>query len=277
VILGAAPGIVRGTFAVVLPMHDLSRFNPTGRFAGLADNYARYRPTYPADAIDFVIARAELHKGDLVADMGCGTGISSRLLAERGLRVVGIEPNEEMRARATAELPAPDVPSPIYQAGKAEATGLKDGTVDGVVAAQAFHWFQVEPALREFHRILKQGRWVALLWNERDESDPFTSAYGTVVRTTPDAAAVEVPRGKAGEPLLKSPLFRKAELVLFANEQALDEDGMLGRAFSASYAPRDPEVAAAFANGLRDVFARFQQGGQVVIRYQTSVYIAQRR
>lgn len=258
-------------------MHDPSRFDPTGRFGGLAEVYAKCRPTYPAAAIDFLIAQAQLEKGAVVADIGSGTGISSRLLAERGLRVVGIEPNAEMRERAARESLPPDLPLPTYVDGKAEATGLPDGSVDVVVAAQAFHWFQVEPTLREFHRILNRGGWVALLWNERDEADPFTAAYGTVIRTAPDAAAVEIPRGKAGEPLLKSPLFQKAELVLFTNEQALDEEGMLGRAFSASYAPREPAAAETFARELRKVFAQFQQGGRVVLRYKTSLYIAQRR
>ena len=132
-------------------------------------------------------------------------------------------------------------------------------------------------ALAEFHRILRPGGAVALLWNERDEADLCTAAYGAVMRSAPDAAAVEVPRGRAGEALLHSPLFREGRRVCFGNGQALDEEGLLGRAFSASYAPRQPEAAAAFADALRRVFARFQQAGKVSLCYQTSVYLARRR
>ncbi|HZT80858.1 MAG TPA: class I SAM-dependent methyltransferase [Gemmataceae bacterium] len=256
-------------------MSDLSRANPTGRFSGLADSYAKYRPDYPPAAIAFVLSRCGLGPGSVLVDVGCGTGISSRLFAARGLAVLGVEPNDEMRRQAEA-VPSARQPAPLYCKGRAEETGLPDAAADAVLAAQAFHWFDAGAALREFHRILKPGGWVALLWNERDESDPFTAAYGEVIRSAPEAKAVELPRGRAGEPLLASPLFEAGERVCFPNSQALDEEGMLGRAFSASYAPKEPAAAAGFADALRAVFGRFQQQGQVVLRYATSVYVARR-
>ncbi len=251
-------------------MTSLPNQNPLSRFTGLADIYAQYRPTYPAVAIDYVIACCNLTSASILADIGCGTGISSRLFAGSGLQVIGIEPNTGMRQKAEAE------PTNVirYQDGTAEATGLADQSVDVVLAAQAFHWFKADDAFREFQRILKPGGWVVLLWNERDESDPFTAAYGDVVRTCPETAAVEGPRAKAGEPLLSCPLFEDAERLLFPNEQLVDEEGLLGRAFSASYAPKAPTAAAAFAAALRAVFAKFQREGRVVIRYITSVYLA---
>jgi SAM-dependent methyltransferase len=258
-------------------MTELSHRNPTGRFSGLAEGYARHRPSYPAAAIDRIVSRGGLGSRSLLVDVGCGTGISARLFAERGVPVVGIEPNEDMRRRAEAQTLPPGVPPPAYREGGAEATGLAAAAADVVVAAQAFHWFRAEAALREFHRILKPDGWVALLWNERDESDPFTAAYGAVLRTLPDTAAVEGPRAQAGEPLLTHALFQDAERLLFVNEQVLDEDGLLGRAFSASYAPREPAAAAAFAAALREVFGRHQQGGRVVVRYVTSLYLARAR
>jgi SAM-dependent methyltransferase len=257
-------------------MTELSQHNPTGRFSGLAEGYARHRPTYPAAAIDRIVSRGGLGPRSLLVDVGCGTGISARLFAERGVPVVGIEPNADMRRRAEAQPLPPGSPPPAYREGTAEATGLSAGSADVVLAAQAFHWFAADAALREFHRVLRPGGWVALLWNERDEADAFTAAYGAVIRTLPDTAAVEGPRGRAGEPLLTHPLFTEAQRLLFANEQALDEDGLLGRTFSASYAPRDPAAAAAFAAALREVFGRHQQGGRVVVRYVTSLYLARR-
>jgi SAM-dependent methyltransferase len=257
-------------------MSGLSQFNPTSRFTGLSELYARCRPDYPAAALDFIISQVRLGPGSILVDVGCGTGISSRLFAQRGLRVMGVEPNADMRARAEAEPIPPGSPPPCYREGRAEATNLPDTIANAVLAAQAFHWFEPAAALQEFHRILKPGGWVILMWNERDLSEPFTAAYSAIVDSTPEAVAINYPHGRAGEPLLASPLFQGAQRVLSPHEQRLNEESMLGRAFSVSHAPREPEQAGQFAAALRDVFGRFQQNREVILRYQTIVYLAQR-
>jgi SAM-dependent methyltransferase len=263
------------------------------RFTGLAGVYARNRPSYPEAAVDYVVRTCGLGPGSVVVDVGCGTGISSRLFADRGLAVVGIEPNAEMRLEAErCESPSPPAPlprgergegasgalvQPAYRYGRADATGLADQCADLVLAAQAFHWFANEETLREFCRILKPGGWVALMWNERDEKDPFTGEYGRLIRALPEAERIEGPRAQVGATLLRSPLFQDGRKVDFANEQVLSEEGLLGRSFSMSYAPRDAEAVESFAASLRDLFARHQQGGCVVVRYVTSLYLARRR
>jgi SAM-dependent methyltransferase len=256
---------------------DLSRYNPVERFTGLAGAYDKYRPSYPAAALDFIVQRSGLNTASVLVDVGSGTGISSRLFAARGIRVVGIEPNDDMRALA-ASVPIPtSQPTPEYRKGNAETTGLSNGFATAVLSAQAFHWFDPAVALPEFHRILQPDGWVALMWNERDETDPFTAAYGAVIRTAKDAATVEGPRGRAGDPLLVHPLFEAGERVRFAGEQEVDEEGALGRAFSASYAPRAPAEVEAWTAGLRQVFAAHQRDGRATLRYETTVYLARRR
>jgi len=249
---------------------------PTERFTGLAEIYARCRPSYPVAAIDAILSRTNLRPGSVLVDVGSGTGISSRVFAARGLSVIGIEPNADMRQQAEAALADLPGPKPVYRAGQAEATGLPEAKADAVLAAQAFHWFEPAAALTEFHRIVRPGGWVILMWNERDPSDPFTAAYGALIRSAPEAAAIEVPRGRAGEVLFTSPLFEGAERQVFVNSQELDLDALLGRAFSASYAPHSGEAAQLFAAALQEVFECFERNGRVVLHYETSVYLAHR-
>ena len=105
-----------------------------------------------------------------IADIGCGTGLLTRLFSEAEYSVTGVEPNAAMRAAAEASLS--EFPKYVSIDACAEDTRLPDSSVDLITAAQAFHWFNPELARREFQRILRQPRWVALIWNERktDES-----------------------------------------------------------------------------------------------------------
>lgn len=259
--------------------------------------YAKARPGYPAEAIDFIISRLNLVPGTKVADIGCGTGISSRLLAARGLKVIGIEPNEDMikKARSAEDAPsvgrdgsADDVESEDdalsarvaeieYRQANAEQTGLPDRWVDAVTCAQAFHWFDPEAALTEFHRILKDHGWVALIWNVRNNKDDFTRGYGDAFKQVAPTAddAGRLPRNR--DYLLSHPMFEDGRADIFANEQTLERDSLIARAFSASYAPREGPGADLLKKLLDELFDRYQSDGAVRIKYDTCVYTARQR
>ena len=258
-------------------MSDKAKFRPTERFSGLADIYAKARPSYPEAAIDFILSHCKLRKGSTLADIGCGTGISTRLFSERGLNVIGVEPNDDMRRQAQSVESTSASKNVEYRTGTGEHSQLDDRSVDGVIAAQAFHWFEPEEALSEFHRILKPHGWTILMWNERDESDPFTTEYGAIIRAQKGTEAVESQRGiRAGQPLLKSKLFTDSTLSKFANEQVLSEEGLIMRACSASYAPTDEEPLGLMKAELSRVFGKFAQNGLVSIKYETLVFTGQR-
>src|SRR5690242_5800481 len=123
------------------------------RFSARVADYVKYRPSYPAEVVAWLRAEIGLAAGWVVADVGAGTGISSKLFLDAGCEVVAVEPNPDMREAAVAWLGG----SPRFRAvdGAAEATGLPAASVDMVVCAQAFHWFDVEGARREFRRVLK--------------------------------------------------------------------------------------------------------------------------
>lgn len=253
-------------------MPDLSRHNPTGRFSGLADIYAKSRPSYPDDAIQHIITRCHLTANSVVADIGAGTGISARQLAVQGPVIIGVEPNDDMRTKAEEEsLPFENL---SFHKGTAEQTGLSDHAVDAIVCAQAFHWFEPTPSLAEFKRILKPHGWAVLMWNERDEKDAFTKEYGDLLRKLPDTLAVEVPRGKAGNALLESKIFSDQQLHHFSNRQTVNFEGLKGRAFSASYAPRGEEEAARFIKELKVIYDKYAEADSVSLMLETSVYSA---
>ena len=253
-----------------------TELTPTTRFSNLAETYAKHRPSYPAAAIDYIVTTAELSDMSLVADIGAGTGISTRLLAERGIPVIGIEPNEPMRTQAEqTSWPGPG-PQPRYQNGTGEATGLPDASCDAVLSAQAFHWFDGPHALAEFERILKPGGWVFLMWNERDPSAPFTRAYGDVFLQFTDAAEIEGKRYRAGDILLNWPHLIDVERVSFKHKQVMDEAGLIGRAASVSYAPSDPVENARLAADLRALFGKWQKDGHVVLHYVTTITAARK-
>jgi ubiquinone/menaquinone biosynthesis C-methylase UbiE len=264
---------------------DGTQMKSTDRFSGLANIYAASRPTYPAEAIDFIMEKCKISTSTTMVDVGCGTGISTRLFSARGVKVIGIEPNDDMRLSAQSETETSrsrtdeetsNYVRPEYLAGTAEDTGLADQFADVVLSAQAFHWFDPDKALAEFHRIIKPNGYVVLMWNERDESDRFSRGYGDLFRQLPETAKVEMKRGVAGQPLLSNTHFVDATRTNFKNRQRMDLQGVLGRAFSASYAPKDGAPAEALKQGLTDLFNEHQTDGFVALHYEVSVYIARR-
>lgn len=133
-----------------------------GDFAPQADAYARARPGYPAELLDRLVEVAGVAPGDPVADVGAGTGIFTADLAARGFAVTAIEPSAAMRAKA------PSLAGVVWRDGTWEATGLATASQRWLVGAQAFHWADPPRALPEAYRILRQGSFLTVLWNNRD-------------------------------------------------------------------------------------------------------------
>lgn len=131
-----------------------------GDFTELAKAYV-HRPAYAIPVVDTLISRTD----GRVADIGAGTGKLTKMLSDRAdVSGFAIEPNDAMRAEGEA-LKLPDFD---WRAGSAEATGLDDECVDWVTMASAFHWTDAPKALAEFHRILRPGGMLTLMWNPRD-------------------------------------------------------------------------------------------------------------
>ncbi len=204
--------------------------DPTQRFTDRVADYTRFRPSYPRGAIDAILDGLGEPRALVAADVGAGTGISARLLGERGVRVIAIEPNAAMRKGAA---PHPRVQ---WREGTGEATGLDGSSVDLVLCAQAYHWMDPPAACAEFARVLRPGGRLALMWNDGDESTPVAGAYYELLRRVATDGTLSHKTAAAG-PTMAAP-FETMERLTFRNVQRMDSEGLIGRAMSASYVPK---------------------------------------
>lgn len=245
--------------------------NATQRFSNRVDNYVKYRPGYPPAVLALLASECGLTLQSIIADVGSGTGILSRMFLDHGNRVFGVEPNREMRQAAEQLLAG--YPNFTSVDARAEATTLPEHSVDFVTAGQAFHWFDPPLARAEFQRILRPGGWVVLVWNSRDrDGSPFLQAHEQLLRTySADYARVNHQDAtNDGVPGYFDPPLQRHT---FPNPTLLDWKGLAGRLLSSSYAPLpgDPNYEPMMA-GLRQIFDDHQVDGRVTMTYLTEVF-----
>jgi SAM-dependent methyltransferase len=249
----------------------VSALDPTRRFSSRVEDYVRYRPSYPPEAVALLQRECSLDSHSTIADIGSGTGFLSKLFLDLGCRVLGVEPNTAMREAGEKILA--QYPRFTGIDARAERTGLPDASVDLVAAGQAFHWFAAAEARQEFHRILRLPRWVALIWNEREVTGAFLTGYEALLhRYAPDYAKVDHRQIDATR--ITAFFGHHAwKLATFRNVQKFDRSGVLGRLHSSSYAPQcgtsnyEPLVSE-----LESLFEAHHQNGQIEFLYQTTLY-----
>lgn len=240
--------------------------DPTQRFTPRVEPYQRYRPSYPREILELLHRQCGLRTDSRIADVGCGTGLLSRLFLDYGCMVFGVEPNAGMRAAAEEALAGEARFRGID--GRAEATTLPDAAFDFVTAGQAFHWFDAVGAHREFQRILRPEGGLVLVWNERRIEPGFQADYEDVLRKyAPETNRI---REDAIETVFGG---RHWTLTEFSNQQILDLDGLKGRVASCSYAPLpDAPGYRPLMEALEGLFAAHQRDGQVTLLYDAKVY-----
>jgi len=245
--------------------------NATHRFSNRVENYVRYRPGYPAEALQLLKEECGLKGDDLIVDIASGTGIWTRMLLENGNPVFGVEPNAEMRQAGERLLAR--FPRFTSVAGTAEATTLADGFADFVTAAQAAHWFDRARARQEFVRILRPGGWLVLLWNERiTDATAFLREYEQLLLTYgTDYEEVRHERTTAAVNEFFDPApFQER---VFAMRQEFDYAGLEGRLLSSSYAPgAEHPRHGPMLRELRRIFDEHAKTGRVAFDYNTRVY-----
>jgi SAM-dependent methyltransferase len=246
--------------------------DPTQRFSDRVDDYVRYRPSYPAELIPLLEERAGLTTSSVVADVGSGTGISTALFVEYGCTVFAVEPNGPMREAAERALGQHANFRSV--GGTAEETNLPGSSVDLVVAAQAFHWFDRVRARHEFDRILRPGGKIALVWNNRElDTTPFLRAYeALLLRYGTDYLAVRRENITLAE--LVHFFGTPPEVHRFPYVQLLDRHSLRGRLLSSSYTPgKGHPNHEPMLHTLDRIFEEHQENGIVRFEYATQVFI----
>jgi ubiquinone/menaquinone biosynthesis C-methylase UbiE len=245
--------------------------DPTLRFSARVENYIRYRPGYPPQVMETLRTECGLIPLAVIADIACGTGIFTRMLLENGNRVVGVEPNREMREAAERLLAAH--PKFTSVAGTAEATTLPDRSIDFATAAQAAHWFDRPKARREFARILKPDGWAVLIWNERStDTTPFLCAYEELLLaygTDYEQVRHEHTTDSIDTFFSPSPF----EARVFEMHQDFDYAELEGRLLSSSYAPmQGHRNYESMLQELRRIFDAYKKDERVGMEYRTRMY-----
>ncbi len=220
-------------------------------FGGVADAYDRGRPSYPDAAVTWLVGPTPV----TVLELGAGTGKLTERLVAAGHDVLATDPDEAMLTVLRRHLP--DVRT---AACGAEAIDAPDRSVDVVVAAQSYHWFDLEAALPEIARVLRPGGVLAAVWNRRDERIPWVRKLGRVLHSQVET------HDPSGE-LPASGLFGEVRAQTFAHWQVVDRRSIVDLARSRSTvavlgeAERERTLADLLA--LYDDYGRGMDGMQI--------------
>lgn len=205
-------------------------------FGANAVGYATYRPTYPVEAVRWML---DGRTGQRVVDLGAGTGALTQVLVAEGHDVVAVEPDAGMLAALQVELPDADA-----RLGAAEDLPLPDGSVDAVLAAQAWHWFDPDLAPAEFARVLRPGGSVGLVWNIRDDEHGWMADLHEIV------GGEDSIRARRGPDFLADVLgerFAPLESEHFPNPVRHTPDSLVGLVSTFSYVCTRPDAEQVYA------------------------------
>ena len=204
--------------------------DPKSRFSDRVSDYIKYRPHYSPEVVAALQQACGLRPEHLIADIGCGTGLLAKIFLEGGNRVIGVEPNREMRIAGEEYLA--DYADFLMFDGSAEATNLDTASIDFVTAAQAFHWFRPEETRAEFSRVLKPHGWCVLIWHDRDtDATDFLRAYEDFLHHySVDYDQVTHKYLASYEALERFFAPNALHILTQRTSQSLDFDGLLGTA-----------------------------------------------
>lgn len=246
--------------------------NSATRFSSRVDDYVKYRPHYPVEILDLLAAKCAMMPESVIADVGSGTGILTRLFLENGNPVIGVEPNRQMREAGEEYLA--DFARFTSVDGTSEVSRLPAKTADFILAGQAFHWFDQIKTRAEFQRILNDDGYVVLVWNDRrTNSTPFLHDYEALLQQFA-IDYKEINHKNVQDKMVFAAFYgAMPSEAVFHNLQRFDFAGLMGRLNSSSYVPGvDDPRHARLMQRAKEIFDAHQVKGQVMFEYDTRVY-----
>jgi SAM-dependent methyltransferase len=220
-------------------------------FGSEAQTYERSRPSYPADAVAWLVGNVGITAGAAVVDLAAGTGKLTRLLVPTGADLVAVEPVEGMW-RVLTEV-VPDLP---VVSATGEMLPFGTGTLDAVTVAQAFHWFDADRAFAELARVLRSGGRLGLIWNARDRSFDWVDQAWSIMDRVEKQAPWRDHENWRDSALGERSGFGSLHAGTFHHEQRCAPDGLIDRFRGVSHiASLPPDERDAVLDELRVLIA----------------------
>ncbi len=244
-------------------------------YAAAIEHYGRGRPSYPDDAVSYLVRKLAIGQGRDVLELGAGTGKFTELIVHTGARITALEPVAEMRAALER-----NCPTVTALDGTAEAIPAADASADAVLAAQSFHWFEGELALPEIHRVLRPEGTLGLIWNVRDEASDWSERLTAIFDRLAGEGAPRYRSGRWREAFGHTDLFGPLHHRVAYHVHHVTPEAFMDRVLSVSY------VAAAPDDERERVRAEVEEllasdpelgGEEIVMPYTTDVFWTVRR
>lgn len=243
-------------------------------YKGVADTYNKGRPGYPEDAITFIKQRFGISQGTHLLDLGAGTGKFTQYFVNSGADITAVEPVPGMLKSLLEQHT-----SIKGVEGTAENIPVGDNSIDVVVSAQAFHWFDAAKAANEVLRVLKPNGYLVMVWNNRDESYPWVKALTEIM----DPYSGDTPRSRYGnwrKPFDSGEIFTKLEFKEFVHSHIGDSKMVLNRVLSTSFISKLPDTEKTkVISQVNDLISRTPelQREKVEFPYLTEVFWCQKK
>jgi SAM-dependent methyltransferase len=245
-------------------------------FEAGVEHYQRGRPTYPDDAVTYLVRELGIGEGRNVLEIGAGTGKFTELIVHTGARITALEPVGAMRDALERACPTVTVLD-----GTAEAIPVSEASADAVIAAQSFHWFDGDRALPEIHRVLRPDRLLGMIWNERDEASDWSERLTAILDRLAGEDAPRYRTARWRDALDRTELFGPLHHRVAYHVHHVTPEAFLDRVLSVSFVAAAPEDERERVRGEVDELLasdpELRGRAEIVMPYRTDVFWTQRR